>query len=296
MQKKNSLKTKKKKLRIKKRKQISYKKPYYGGDILNKVNNNDVKKIMDQVKLEGKFNLGNIELVQKAESLLKGLFLQATENLAKLANIDIKDSKSVDEKLSQIKEALVNPENKEKLKIIISEFAIDASIALKALSPFLQEFSKDIVPILTKTASDVGESIVKVGLNTAGAVPGIGIMIGIIRNMGNIGDAITSGTNAATEILKTSSDAIKGTLMNYRKLSEENMGRINNINTSINDFQKSSQIPTNSLLNISQNMIRGGGKYKKLSKEVLPAIQFAEAIIRTKLPITVTSDTLHNYH
>jgi hypothetical protein len=29
-------------------------------------------------------------------------------------------------------------------------------------------------------------------------------------------------------------------------------------------------------------------KYKKLSKEVLPAIQFAEAIIRTKLPITVT--------
>ena len=112
----------------------------------------------------------------------------------------------------------------------------------------------------------MGESIVKVGLNTAGAVPGIGIMIGIIRNMGNIGDAITSGTNAATEILKTSSDAIKGTLMNYRKLSEENMGRINNINTSINDFQKSSQIPTNSLLNISQNKIRGGGKYKKLSK------------------------------
>lgn len=266
MQKKNSLKTKKKKLRIKKRKQFSYKKPYYGGDILNKVNNNDVKKIMDQVKLEGKFNLGNIELVQKAETLLKGLFLQATENLAKLANIDLKDSKSVDEKLSQIKEALVNPENKEKLKIIISEFAIDASIALKAFSPFLQEFSKDIVPIITKTASDVGESIVKVGLNTAGAVPGIGIMIGIIRNMGNIGDAITSGTNAATEILKTSSDAIKGTLMNYRKLSEENMGRINNINTSINDFQKSSQIPTNSLLNISQNMIRGGGKYKKLSK------------------------------
>jgi hypothetical protein len=265
MQKKNSFKTKKNKLRIKKKKQITYKKLYYGGDLINNVNNNAVKNIMEQVKSEKKLNLGNKEIFQNAQTLLKGLFLQATENIGKMANININDPSSVDEKLKQIKDALVNPENKEKLKSIVSEFAVNASIALQALSPFLQEFTKEVVPIITKTASDVGESIVKVGLNTAEEIPGLGILIGTIRNIGNIGDAITSSTNAATEILTTSSDAIKGSLMNYKKLTEENMGRMQNINKSINEFQKSSQIPTNSLLNISQNMIRGG-KYKKLSK------------------------------
>lgn len=261
-----SLKTKKNKLRIKRRKQSYKKKQYYGGDMINNLNNNAVNKIMEQVKSERKLDLGNMEIVQKTQNLLKGLFLQATENIAKIANVDINSSTSVDQKLQQIKEALINPENKEKLKAIISELAKNGVIVIQAASPFLKELTDKVVPIITKTASDIGESIVKIGLNTAEEIPGVGVLIGTIRNISNVGEAISSSTNAASEIVTNTSDALKGVIMNYKNITQENMGRLNNINNSINEFKKSSQISSQipQQLITSSNILRGG-KYKKNS-------------------------------
>jgi hypothetical protein len=259
---KHSLKTKKNKLRIK-RKKLTYKKQYYGGDALNTANSNAVNKIMEQVKSERKLDLGNMEILQKTQNLLKGLFLQATESIAKIANVNINNPISTDQKLQQIKEALINPANKEKLKEIISELSKNGAIAIQAASPFIKEFLDKLVPIGTKTMSQWGEAIVKIGLNTATEIPGVGILVGTIRSIGNAGEAIAASTNAAAEIVTSSSDAIKGAIMNYKKITQENMGRLNNINTSINEFQKPLQLPQQ--LVTSTNMIRGG-KYNRYSR------------------------------
>ena len=234
-------KTKKNKLLFNRKKQTN--KRQYGGDVLSSVsNNNTVNKIMEQVKSERKMDLGKLEIVQKVQNLLSGLFLKATDNIAKLANVDINDSSSIDQKLDKIKNILLNPENKEKVKKIISELSTQGIIAIQAASPFLQEFLDKGIVIGTKTLSEIGESIVKIGFNTATEIPGVGILVGTIRSIGNAGDAITASTNAAAQLVTNYSDALNGSLINFKKLSQENSDRLNNINKSITEFK---QVPLN---------------------------------------------------
>jgi len=257
-------KTKKNKLRFKRKKQTNRRQ--YGGDVLSSVsNNNTVNKIMEQVKSERKMDLGKLEIVQKVQNLLSGLFLKATDNIAKLANVDINDSSSIDKKLDQIKNILVNPENKEKVKKIISDLSTQGVIAIQAASPFLQEFLDKGVTIGTKTLSEISQAIVKIGFNTATEIPGVGILVGTIRSIGNAGDAITASTNAAAQLVTNYSDAINGSFLNFNKLSQENSNRLNNINKSINEFkQPPLNMPNNMLKNIpSTNMMYQGGNYLK---------------------------------
>ena len=49
----------------------------YGGDVLSTPNqpNNSIKQIMEQVKSQRKVNLGNNEILQKIQNLLKGFFI-----------------------------------------------------------------------------------------------------------------------------------------------------------------------------------------------------------------------------
>ncbi len=210
----------------------------YGGDD-SKINNDKaISNIMDQVKAERKLNLGNNELIQKTKLLLQKLFINATDQIANMANVDLKSPGAVEEKLNQIKLALINPQNKEKLKQIISELGKNGIIVLQAASPFLKELADKVIDIGTKTYSKIGESIVKIGLNTVEEIPFWGILVGTIRNISNAGEAISAGTNAFSEIVTNSSDAIKATILNYNRIAKENGTRLNNINTSINEFNK----------------------------------------------------------
>lgn len=257
---KHKLNTKKRILRIKRKKQTN--KRQYGGDVVSSVtNNNTVNKIMEQVKSQRKMDLGKLEIVQKVQNLLSGLFLKATDNLAKLANVDINNPIATDQKLQQIKEALINPANKEKLKEIIGELSKNGAIAIQAASPFIKEFLDKLVPIGTKTMSQWGEAIVKIGLNTATEIPGIGILVGTIRSIGNVGDAIAASTNAAAEIVTSYSDALNGAFLNFKKMTQENSDRLNNINKSISDFKQTPLNPQG----IATNMMYrgGGGKYSR---------------------------------
>lgn len=223
----------------------------YGGDILStpNQNNNSINQIMEQVKAQRKVHLGNNEIIQKIQNLLKGFFIQATEKIAELAKVDIKDPGVMDKKLDQIKNVLNNPVNKEKLKEIVGELSKNAALVIQSASPFLNELVEKIIPIGTKSLSEIGEAIVKIGLNTAEEIPGVGILIGTIRSIGNAGEAIAASTNAAAEVVTIVSDALKGSIMNYNKIAQENIGRLNNINKSINEFK---QTPLN--LGIGKNM------------------------------------------
>jgi len=223
----------------------------YGGDILStpNQNNNSINQIMEQVKAQRKVDLGNNEIIQKIQNLLKGFFIQATDKIAELAKVDINDTSGMDKKLDQIKNVLNNPVNKEKLKEIVGELSKNAALVIQSASPFLNELVEKIIPIGTKSLSEIGEAIVKIGLNTAEEIPGVGILIGTIRSIGNAGEAIAASTNAAAEVVTIVSDALKGSIMNYNKIAQENIGRLNNINKSINEFK---QTPLN--LGIGKNM------------------------------------------
>lgn len=238
--KKKITKTKKQNLLHKKKKTTKINKTYKSHKTFNTIKmygGNDVNQIMEQVKSQRKIDLGNIEIINNLKTLLQGLFLKATEQIAAMSNVDLNNPSSIQNKLEQIKSVLNNPENKEKLKQIVAELSQNGVIALQAAAPFLKELSEKTVEIGSKTLSDWGEAIVKIGLNTATEIPGIGVLVGTIRSIGNLGEAITSSVNAASEIMTSASDSLNGSIINYKKIAKENSQRMNNINKSINDFQ-----------------------------------------------------------
>jgi hypothetical protein len=251
-----------------KRKKNSYKYKISGGN--NYIDDaSTTQNIMNKVKSERELNLGNMEIVKKTSNLLKGLFVTATERIAKLANINISDSSDVNSKLDEIKEALDNPENREKLKEIVGELAENGTIAIQAATPFIKEFMEKAVDIGTKTAADIGESIVKIGLNVSEEIPGVGILIGTIRSLSNAGEAFLSSTNAVSEIITASSDAVNAASMNYTKIMEDKKKSMNRIQNSINNFTQpmSPMSPMSPMYNninpVSSIMTRTGGtRYK----------------------------------
>lgn len=238
--------------KTKKRNKHSYKTYYVvGGDGTSDPNiiGLTTQDIMNKVKSEREFNLGNSEIVKKSINLLKGLFVTATERIAKLANVNIDDSSDINTKLDEIKQALINPENKEKLRQIVSQLAENGAIIIQAGSPFFKEFMEKAVNIGTKTLSEIGESIVKIGLNVSEEIPGLGILIGTIRSLSNAGEAFVASTNAMSEIITASSDAINAASMNYKKIMDEKKQSMNRIQNSISNF---TQPMTNTMTNMNQ--------------------------------------------
>jgi hypothetical protein len=252
---------------MKKNKNKTYKKKnLYGGNIPTPI-------ISSQLKDKSQINLGNFEIMNKLRTLLSGLFLNATESMAKLTNVNLNDSSSIDEKLNKIKLGLSNPVNKEKLRQIIGELAQNGTIAIEASVPFITEFVKKSISIGSNSLSDIGEAIVKVMLNTAEEIPGVGIMIGMIRSFSNVGEAVVSSINAGSEIVTASSQAIDGSIQNFKRISKENGNRMSDVNESINNFTQplsfnpSSTINSYSPQQLLTNAVKRGGKIKKRTRK-----------------------------
>jgi hypothetical protein len=89
-----------------------------------------------------------------------------------------------------------------------------------------------------KALSKIGETGVKVLLNTAEEIPGVGIIFGTVRSLSNIGEAIVSSVNAGSEVITASSDMINATTKNYERLVEEKNQIAGRTNKSIEEFVK----------------------------------------------------------
>ena len=244
----------------------------YGGNISSSSlssQSSNYNNMLNQVKDKSQINLGNFNIMNKLQTLLGGLFLNATENIAKITNVNLNDSSSIDEKLNKIKIGLSNPVNKEKLRQIIGELAQNGTIAIEASAPFINEFVKKSINISTNSLSDIGEAIVKIMLNTAEEIPGVGILIGMVRSFSNVGEAVVSSINAGSEIVTASSQAIDGSLENFKRITNENSNRMNDVNASINNFTQplafnpANTINSYSPQNLIKNAVKKGGKNKK---------------------------------
>jgi len=210
-----------------------------GGNVLSNVNN--ATQIMNEVKKERKFNiasLGNIPVLKKTSELAEGLTVKGVERIGTLLGINLSDSRSVNEKLDQIKFALSDPKNKEKIKDVVSEAAKVGAVAVEAASPFIQPLVNKSIAVGTEAMSKIGESAVKIALNTAEEIPIAGVMIGTVRSLSNAGEALAAASSAASEVVTASSDTINAATKNFQRLMKEKMSSVNRINDSLNKFQQ----------------------------------------------------------
>jgi len=215
-----------------------YKNRSVGGDSLS--NDNNANEIMNEVKNERKsnINLGNIPMFKKTGELAEGLTIKGIENLGMLLGVDLSNSQSINEKLTQIKIALADPKNKEKVKEIVSEAANVGAVAIEAASPFIKPLVDKTVELGSDALAKMGEAAVKIGLNTAQEIPGVGVVIGTVRSLSNAGEAFAAASNSASEIVTASSDTINAATKNFERLMKEKMNSMNRINESVSRFQQ----------------------------------------------------------
>jgi hypothetical protein len=245
-------------------KYTQYKNRLIGGNSLS--NDNNASQIMNEVKKERKFNiasLGNIPMFKKSSELAEGLTIKGIEHLGILLGVDLSNTQSINEKLTQIKIALADPKNKEKIKEIVSEAAKVGAVAIEAASPFIKPLVDKTVELSGDALTKMSEAAVKIGLNTAEEIPGVGVVIGTVRSLSNAGEAFAAATNAASEVVTTTSDSINAATKNFERLMKEKMNSVNRINESLNKFQqpfngqKIMQLPSPQM---SMQKITGGVK------------------------------------
>jgi hypothetical protein len=243
-------------------------------------NNNNTDEIMRQVVNDKKinFNLGDLPVVKKANDLLSGLTVKGINRISELLGVDLSNSKNINEKLDEIKIALADPKNREKLKEVVREAAENGAIMLEAATPFIQPLVDKTIKVGTESASKIGEAAIKIALNTAEEIPVAGVVIGTVRSLSNAGEAALSASNAASQIIASTSDTVNAASKNYEKIMKEKMKEkmdsMNRISQSVGDFQKpiskepQTRQDPNKLTGGNNRKLNRNTKYKKYKKNI----------------------------
>ena len=260
-------------------------------DIQPILNNNPIQQIKEQVQNEDSLknffpsihmpsvNLADSNILNKSANLVEGLGVKALEGIGDSIGIDITDPNQINQKLSQIRKTITDPRNVEQLKDILSNVAEIGAVGIEAAKPFLDPLIDTTVDKFKNAASEIGEAGVKIALNTAEEIPGVGVVIGTVRSLSNAGEAGLATINAGNEVVKATSDSINAATKNFTRLIKEKGDLIDRTQNSIKDFMNSSKYNPQNYLNkynpqaiIPQNYslknnFKGGKKLKKYYKK-----------------------------
>ena len=187
-------------------------------------------------------NIG-AEVVDKSKDLVEGVTANAIDNTGKLVGVDLTDTEETNKKLDEIKATISDPETQEKTRELIGESAKLGAVAVEAAQPFLDPLVDTISDKSEKLLSKLGESSVKIMLNTAEEIPGVGVIIGTARSASNIGEAIAASANTGSELVTTTSDTINAATKNFKQIMDEKKNIEDRTNTSINEFENPVNVP-----------------------------------------------------
>jgi len=182
--------------------------------------------------------------------------VNSLDNMGKLVGVDLEDPASLQQKIDNMKQTLSNPETTRKLMEL-------GGIAVEASAPFTKPLIDKTVESGKEALSQIGEAGVKVILNTAEEIPGVGIVLGTIRSANNIAEAAISSINAGTEVWTSTSDTINQTVKNFNRLIKEKTDVLNRTENSVNQF---TQGGGGLQKGVTRKLYRHSSRTKKLRK------------------------------
>lgn len=189
----------------------------------NETNSNAIDEIKKQVQEEKNLHLGDNNILAKTGDLAQGVAVNAVDKVGDFLGVDLDDPNFAEK-------------NKEQLKHISENAAEIGNVVVESVEPFTKPLIDKSLKASGKILSDVGETGVKVLLNTAEEIPGAGIIIGSLRSLGSIGDAVVSSVNAGSEVISSSADTINASVKNFDRLIKEKEEIANRTKASINEF------------------------------------------------------------
>ena len=289
---KKNIRTRKNKRYKKYKKQKSFKNLFgrnlFGGDdnneLLKKESISETDELKKEIeadhslnKLLPDFSLGDSQVLKKIVDLSEGLAIKTIDNTSEFLNIDLDEgSEKFEKRLEEIKTVLNEPKNKELMREVVANFAEVGIIALDAAKPFIDDLITVIFDKLNIIGSEFGEAGIKIVLNSLTEIPGYGIIVGTIRSVNNMGEAILASSNAVSEIITTTSDTINASAQNFDKLIKEKGDVIARTSESINNFSENIKNMPTSAPTPSPSVVRttGGTKKHKLSNNKSKKVRF----------------------
>jgi hypothetical protein len=187
-----------------------------------KEENEIFKKIEEQNKVELP-DIADIPVVgpviEKTGDLIEGASVNLIDKAGDLFGVDIDNPGSISEKLDDVKEALGDPENLEKLKDIAGEAGKIGEVAVVAFQPAAEKFVETTLPVVTDGFNKAVKGVVATGVNLAEDVAGP--FIGIPRTLLSAATAFNASVSAGSELVKGVSEGIQGGQENFERLMDK---------------------------------------------------------------------------
>jgi len=201
----------------------------YGGDIdVEEQANNEkeANEIFKKIEEQNKVELPDIAdipvvgpVIEKTGDLIEGASVNLIDKAGDLFGVDIDNPGSISEKLDDVKEALGDPENLEKLKDIAGEAGKIGEVAVVAFQPAAEKFVETTLPVVTDGFNKAVKGVVATGVNLAEDVAGP--FIGIPRTLLSAATAFNASVSAGSELVKGASQAIQGSQENFERLMDK---------------------------------------------------------------------------
>jgi len=205
-----------------------HKRMYGGeGDLAEQSNNEkEANEIFKKIEEQNKVELPDISeipvvgpVIEKTGDLIEGASVNLIDKAGDLFGVDIDNPGSVSEKLDDVKEALGDPENLEKLKEIAGEAGKIGEVAVVAFKPAAEKFVETTLPVVTDGFNKAVKGVVATGVNLAEDVAGP--LIGIPRTLLSAATAFNASVSAGSELVKGASEAIQGSQENFERLMDK---------------------------------------------------------------------------
>jgi hypothetical protein len=201
----------------------------YGGDIdvAEQTNNEkEANEIFKKIEEQNKVELPDIAdipvvgpVIEKTGDLIEGASVNIIDKAGDLLGVDIDNPGSISEKLDDVKEALGDPENLEKLKDIAGEAGKIGEVAIVAFQPAAEKFVETTLPVVTDGFNKAVKGVVATGVNLAEDVAGP--LIGIPRTLLSAATAFNASVSAGSELVKGVSEGIQGGQENFERLMDK---------------------------------------------------------------------------
>jgi hypothetical protein len=162
------------------------------------------------------FSMGANIVVDKVTKMLNLDLSQLKESSSSLSTEEIKQI--LQEKLTQINQALKDPETMAQLEELARTIGEKGGIILEAAAPSIKKALFKLIEIATVGGIKLGHSMIKLILDLAGAIPVFGEVVEGIRVLDDIVKAFQATTAAYLEAYIANADSVTETIRRFNDM------------------------------------------------------------------------------
>ena len=152
------------------------------------------------------------EAFEAAQDVVEGAAVNTVNVIGEAIGVDPANKEEVKKELDQLADTINDPQVKEKIADVAEKVAENAEVALEAAKPSIDKMADIASKEIVDSGSKIGKAAVNVTLNTLEEIPGLGVAIGLVRNVDTVLKTGQSLINTTGKVTTAASDAVAETV------------------------------------------------------------------------------------